>query len=308
MEEDKTLEDKTSDFLINEKNKKNGERITPTGESCLYFLVRHAERNDNEAPGELKVKDDPTITEYGKHQASETAREIKKMIENYKKEGLVDKDAKVIVLTSPFLRCIQSAYHIAQYFGKKANETIYIEDGLIEWQKDFNNMIDEKHQKLAYDHMKPETIKRFFNGKNSFERNAIFDYKTQQCLQRAVYENNEQIRNRYVAIMENLVDLAIKNKPKYVYVCVVHATMTEWVMKSIDGGRDKSENSSINVIFTETYQENSDSSKTTYLKKLMAKNVVAYKDKKYYEPNLKQSVEGTFLQRLCGTAFCRLKC
>ena len=228
-------QDKSSDLLV---NKKEEPKINATGESSIYFLVKHAERNDSTSRGEqTTLKNDPAITDYGKNQAMESAREIKKMIQKYKKEGVFGKNAKIVVLTSPYLRCIQTAYHIAQYFSRGLkDENIYIEDGLIEWAKDFNHMIGETYTKLICDRKKSDNMDKMTENQ-IFQRNQIFNYEEFICLNRSCYESDKQIRNRYLAICENVDRLAIENKSKTIYICVVHSTMTEWMMRTLESDK-----------------------------------------------------------------------
>jgi broad specificity phosphatase PhoE len=86
--------------------------------SNTVFLVRHGERADNaglEEQTKIKLDFDPHLTELGKIQASYAGKEIRKLIFEGNPKG---KKKTCLFVSSPFLRCIQTAYHASTVFDE----------------------------------------------------------------------------------------------------------------------------------------------------------------------------------------------
>lgn len=93
---------------INRNDKESNTNKDRIGQKCLFFQVRHAERSDTtKILLNRKMNDDPTITEYGKFQAKDTANEIYEQIRKHKESNEIPQNAKVKILSSPYLRCLQ---------------------------------------------------------------------------------------------------------------------------------------------------------------------------------------------------------
>eukprot|EP00483_Globobulimina_turgida_P012487 UN12510 len=109
------------------------------GKAAL-FVVRHGERADIAIRGWTDTAErphDPPLTETGKEQAQKTGHEILRQLLNEDAIGslakLEEKEREVIVLTSPFLRCVETAKEIVDVFlGKNISVRAFIEDGLCE--------------------------------------------------------------------------------------------------------------------------------------------------------------------------------
>ena len=108
-----------------------------------------------------------------------------------------------------------------------AENTIYVEDALIEWQNDPNNMIKNTFTPLKYDRISDKEKKQEI-GKFDFKRNEIFDYEKSPEIELKSYESNGIIKKRYLTAYEYLSDLSIKDRDKYVYIVIGHATMIEF--------------------------------------------------------------------------------
>jgi hypothetical protein len=118
---------------------KHKPKYKPIGKSSLFFLIRHAERQDEDpgrsprphankrAPKNHNI--DPTITEYGQHQAEETGVSIIQKIIKLKKEGKLNPKVKPRILCSPYWRCLKTAKKLIDGFGSNeiSDRTIYIE-------------------------------------------------------------------------------------------------------------------------------------------------------------------------------------
>ena len=102
----------------------------------MILAVRHGQRADDplamdSVPIELDF--DPPLSKNGILQAKLTGRYLRETITNIERMSNIPK--KVIVLSSPFLRCIQTAIHLADGLASFHKETIYICDEISEIQK-----------------------------------------------------------------------------------------------------------------------------------------------------------------------------
>ena len=96
---------------------------------CFNLVVRHAERCDNselqEEHDKVEVEWDPPLTAIGLLQAQETAKFLVEFL-------IHNKIDLVVIDSSPFLRCLQTAASIADTIGIK---TIHINYLACEWLK-----------------------------------------------------------------------------------------------------------------------------------------------------------------------------
>lgn len=102
----------------------------------MILAIRHGERADdplaNEA-GRVKLHYDPPLSKHGEAQAHMTGKYIRDMICNL--ERSTGESKRIIILSSPFLRCIQTALFLSsglEYFHKN---TIYVTNEISEIQK-----------------------------------------------------------------------------------------------------------------------------------------------------------------------------
>ena len=98
------------------------------------FIVRHGERADQSPLDEEKklisVKTDVHLTKVGHDQAHKTGHMIAKKLEELKKEGSIDQDAKVILLSSPYYRTLQTARMVAEGLDNDIHSnTLFVEVG-----------------------------------------------------------------------------------------------------------------------------------------------------------------------------------
>jgi broad specificity phosphatase PhoE len=97
-------------------------------------MVRHGERADKAEGGKIKVDlaFDPHLTKTGIQQAYATGAFIESATKEAIKMQLVPPAPKYLILSSPFLRCVQTAFQIVKALGddKILNNSIFIDDGL----------------------------------------------------------------------------------------------------------------------------------------------------------------------------------
>jgi len=104
----------------------------------MLFVVRHGERGDYAGPEEQKkiqLPFDPHLTDLGKIQARKAGDKIIKLVQDHCKESDSQVDQlQYLIISSPFRRCIQTAFHISQALPKEKiwGNKIYLNDFLSE--------------------------------------------------------------------------------------------------------------------------------------------------------------------------------
>lgn len=290
---------------LNKNDNKLNTNIDKIGEKCMFFQVRHAERSETtQILLNRKMNLDPCITEYGKHQAKDTANEIYKQILKYKELNELPTNAKVKIMCSPFLRCMQTAHCLAKDLNGKisiVDNTIFVEDAIMEWAKDYNNMLKEKSTTLVFDNISDSSMKQLL-GNYKFERNTIFDYEKHQDLKRSIFENDTDIAKRYNQLCNGLIDESFQCKDE-INIVVVHATFSEWMSKMIEGKLEKAEYCATCLVETEYVADQENNTKKEM--RFQKKNQKAYKKEEEYGI---KDVNKTYMQqvwnKLCQNAFC----
>lgn len=98
----------------------------------MFFVVRHGERADFSFDPKEKSKIlkeyDPPLTTHGLKQALKTGSYIKNEL-----NSIHCPSKTPIIITSPFLRCVETAVNIAKGFTSIYKDSIFIEDSLGEY-------------------------------------------------------------------------------------------------------------------------------------------------------------------------------
>ncbi|KAL4476078.1 hypothetical protein ABPG74_009811 [Tetrahymena malaccensis] len=116
----------------------------------MIFVLRHAERADNspyqDDQKDVKLDFDPHLTDLGALQSQFCAQSIKKILETYNPNV-----KRVVYVSSPFLRCIQTVQYVNQYLGLNAIEDkMYVQTQIGEmlrsswFQEDINKKLTQK--------------------------------------------------------------------------------------------------------------------------------------------------------------------
>jgi len=93
----------------------------------MLFVLRHAQRADDKTVKEdvfIENEWDPPLTSYGINQAKFSGETIQAIVQKIRSDR-----HEVRVVTSPFLRCVQTAAKVAEALGES---TVYLEDGFCE--------------------------------------------------------------------------------------------------------------------------------------------------------------------------------
>jgi len=135
----------------------------------MFFVIRHGERADKgdiEEKKLIEIDFDPHLTKFGTIQAFATGEVIKTQINEALSSGLITLPSpKYLILSSPFLRTIQTSYHIAKYLGDDVyNKTIYLHDSICE-------CLDTKNYKFH------PLSQLYIKTKTSDDMSKYFDYQ-----------------------------------------------------------------------------------------------------------------------------------
>ena len=118
----------------------------------MLYYVRHGERADIEDQELHKTHcekyppTDPTLTKSGFEMATETG----KYFNSIQKKEFPEK--KYVILTSPYLRCLQTARNIAKELEPDSllTNTIYVEQGLEEWYSSNASQVQSSRDDLIF--------------------------------------------------------------------------------------------------------------------------------------------------------------
>ncbi len=107
----------------------------------MIFGVRHGERADfssalKEEKENIEIPFDPHLTKLGQLQAQQTGKLIQEKINEYNRNLHVNnpeeqEEIEVIIITSPFLRCVMTAFEIAKQMKKVYENSIFFTRSLL---------------------------------------------------------------------------------------------------------------------------------------------------------------------------------
>jgi broad specificity phosphatase PhoE len=125
----------------------------------LLFIVRHGERTDKVGLiPRLHVKD-PELTEKGKKQAFEIGKIIQEKLRN---DYRIDNNKKVLIISSPFARTIQTAKQILfaskEQIEPRIEEKIFVKNLLCEILDEGFHGYDARYFLSVYNQTKSESV------------------------------------------------------------------------------------------------------------------------------------------------------
>ena len=173
----------------------------------------------------MKKDDDPPLTALGHQMALKTGEYLKEQLEMMKHEKKCSENAKVVLITSPFYRCLQTSKMIALGLGidNIQNQDLLVEDAIEEWfvltcgvkqdtrtTRNFSNLTDELRKELFLE-LRPVS-------------NSFFDYTNKPKLRAKYQESFFASVERFSAIYDIMTSL---DTPDKVYVLVSHGISVE---------------------------------------------------------------------------------
>ena len=148
-----------------------------------FFYVRHSircDKNDRENHKKhvdrgLETKDTPQ-TEYGKEIAVETGKYLREEFLTGKFKG----KKNIMVISSPYHRCIQTSTSLIEGFGKELlyNNNLYIEEGFEEFYSSIAHLVKRVRWTRSFNRFEyDEELKRELLGDLSYTKNALLNYE-----------------------------------------------------------------------------------------------------------------------------------
>jgi len=192
----------------------------------MIFILRHGERADNAGPEEKKLIEcecDPHLTPWGKIQAKAAGIQLRSLIQDSFKNGLLKtQNPQIVMVSSPFLRCLQTASGILEAFKDEEifNESIFIDTGISEYlstsfyDKDpmGNLFIVKKDRKCLEKYVKYQVLEGFL-GEKKYSGSPIYPEE---------YEGfSERVEKAYAQLVEYFMTEINKNNDK-VLILVSH--------------------------------------------------------------------------------------
>jgi broad specificity phosphatase PhoE len=195
----------------------------------MFLMIRHGERADrahNHAErSRIKIEFDPHLTKNGHLMACRTAELLTKELAQQVEAKTLCPDYELVFISSPFLRCLQTAAEIMRRTEKKRHSGILrVEESITEWlnSKWFpsKTAIDE----LSIHRMTAEQKKKAFEGVE-IKRNELFDglgLKRPQIGEDTMEKALERIEQFYQRFLEGFLSKEYQRPAKRVYVLVTH--------------------------------------------------------------------------------------
>ena len=132
----------------------------------MIFAIRHGQRADDPCsndPSFIELEYDPPLSSYGLAQAHLTGLYLREAISNLQSSS--GEKQKIVVLSSPFLRCIQTAIYLSNALDYFHKNTIYITDEISEIQKSKFFSKDVLPDLLFRRNAQNKNFSESFNGK-----------------------------------------------------------------------------------------------------------------------------------------------
>ncbi len=131
----------------------------------MIFTIRHGERADqidDRIASDIELIHDPPITKLGHLQSYSAGMKIQSLVQEGYKSGLLSTpNPQYVFVSSPFIRCLQTAYHMIKSLDPKDiyKETIFYEEGIGELMAE-SLFTDHILDKLYIRHKTEEEVKK----------------------------------------------------------------------------------------------------------------------------------------------------
>lgn len=159
----------------------------------MFWFLRHGARADLEDKDLHKVhcqrfpSTDPTLTAEGLHMATESGKYLKsKLLSDHPGK-------KFLIMSSPYLRCLQTARNIANELGPEAlsDNTLHVEDALEEWWNSNAGVEESTRDNLIFHTLgqNPELSKEIFHDLD-YKHNSLLSYNIKKVPLSMVWEES----------------------------------------------------------------------------------------------------------------------
>ena len=198
-------------------------------DKSLYILLRHSERADQIKGEDERIinQEDPGISKNGESIAFETGVMVEKLIRKVKERNLCGKDAIPVIVSSPYLRCMQTSVHLIKGLKKSGvdvyKNSIFMEEGWMERQDDKKYKGADKWVTLVIEKMTQEQRDLFLGGVK-LVKNKIMYYNKWDNLNRVAYDKSG---HRWADQYQNMPEIAFQNKERFIFVVVSHGCSLE---------------------------------------------------------------------------------
>lgn len=258
--------------------------IPPKKES-IYFMMRHSERCDlvyNKKENDKVIDhEDSPITTRGEKMAELTGNFIRNSIRQLKHDGTINKNVTPVIISSPYLRCLQTAKNVINGLNTPIHKnTIFIEDGCQERQDIKRYLKTGQNQVLTYDKLTDSEKQKFFEGNYKWEDNAYLDYDKYPQLKRNNYEAPQEYFERFNYLYENLAELAYEFRDTYIFIVVSHSDVLKVFNQCYLNRKSTPDYCAANIFYNEWVDKHCKNGKIEKRinKSLIVKNYYAYKD------------------------------
>merc|ERR1711976_210009 len=208
-------------------------------DKSLYILLRHSERADQVHGEENRIIDeeDPGITKNGENIAYYTGKLIQDLIRKIKIAMLCGKDAVPVIVSSNYLRCLQTSKNIIKGLKDSGvdvyKNAIFMEEGWMERQDDKKYKGAKEWVKLVIEKMTQEQRNEFL-GDIKLVKNQIMYYEKYEDLRRKAYDKGGY---RWMTLYQNMPEIAYLNRKKFIFVVVSQGCSLETFAYVNYGGR-----------------------------------------------------------------------
>ena len=198
----------------------------PKLERGSVYIVRHSERADNvwdpKERSKITYEHDVPITEEGHKIAYHAGKWFKERVLSRK---LSNKDFKYRIISSPYLKCLQTAKCLAQVIGYDNiyEKKLFIEDAVEEWYNEEQVPEDVRQKRFWGNNWSEEKNKELFSN-ISPAHNTLFDYTKYPVLHAKYNEGiTEGATKRFSQAYEILIKKTEEN-PSVENIVVSHGT------------------------------------------------------------------------------------
>lgn len=188
----------------------------------LIICVRHGQRSDHVGLTPVLHINDPELTETGKQQAFEIGKMLKNKInEKYK----LDKGKKILIVSSPFARTIQTSKQIMAGFegAENVDKKIHIDHLLSE------------HIDYKFEGRWPKDFLSLYTRNSEFFEEEIkgidFEFLNEKDLLPSLFEEEKDVYTRLNKLVECAVEKVLSREDVGAVVFVSHASPLDQLNK-----------------------------------------------------------------------------